>query len=212
MPMTPRELFSAASLTCLGTVRWGERVAVDPEEAGVYVVSLSPGSEENSVLHLVPDFDQEALHSWLDRAKAITLDGHPNPSPEALASRLRKFWMPDESVLYIGKGKKLQRRIGQYYSTKIGKGSPHHGGHWLKTLSLLDDTHVHFAITENDELALSSEKSMLRYFADRVSESTGADLFDPDCPVPFANLDFVSEQGETKRKQHKIGKSSSKSS
>jgi hypothetical protein len=47
----------------------------------------------------------------------------PNlPDPE------RKFWVPDEVIIYIGRAKQLKRRLHQFRRHVYGSSSPHRGG------------------------------------------------------------------------------------
>ena len=44
------------------------------------------------------------------------------PDPE------RKFWVPDEVIIYIGRAKQLKRRLHQFRRHVYGRTSPHSGG------------------------------------------------------------------------------------
>jgi hypothetical protein len=47
----------------------------------------------------------------------------PNlPDPE------RKFWVPDEVIIYTGRAKQLKRRLHQFRRHVYGSSSPHRGG------------------------------------------------------------------------------------
>jgi hypothetical protein len=103
-------------------------------------------------------------------------------------SSSKGFWLSDEVILYIGlAGTSLRSRVRQYYCTPLGARRPHAGGDFLKTLSNADDLHVHWASTDNPSWA---EGRMLEAFCRSVSEHARAQLFDPEHPFPFANLEW----------------------
>src|SRR5437879_2359420 len=81
--------------------------------------------------------------------------------------RVASFWLPDEVILYVGKATSLSTRVRQYYSTPLGARSPHAGGHFLKTLSILGELTVHFATTVEPG---PTEDAALSFFCSRVSE------------------------------------------
>ena len=196
MPSTISELFDVAHLKLTGMVSWGE--LPEYRGPGIYIISLSDDPDRNSRVEETVPIDDAVLGEWLLKAPKMTLDGQVSPSTDALASRLARFWLPDEAILYIGKSIHVQKRVKQYYSTPIGRSSPHRGGHWIKTLSVLEETFVYFAESSNPE---ESESRLLHSFAERVSESTKMCLRDPKLPLPFANLELSG-----KRKRHGIRK------
>jgi len=123
---------------------------------------------------------------WLDERPELTLDGE-RPTPQRLTARIRRFWIPDEVILYIGlAGISLSGRVGQYYNTPIGRPRPHAGGYFLKLLSNLGELWVHYAECPNFETA---ESEMLQRFCARVSPLSIQGLQDPGHPFPFANLE-----------------------
>jgi hypothetical protein len=147
---------------------------------------MSKAADANtSVCHRAP-IDVKAVEQWIERVPMIELAGK-TPSTDALAHHLSEFWLPDESILYIGKASSLTSRLRDYYNTPLGDRRPHAGGHWIKTLSVLPDTFVHFAETSDPE---SKEDVLLRAFIRNVSKSTKERLRDPNHPFPFANLEF----------------------
>jgi hypothetical protein len=98
------------------------------------------------------------------------------------------FWLPDETVVYIGKATSLASRVGSYYRTKLGATKPHAGG----VLTVLDkdalaQLRVHYARVEDPQLA---EEQMIRSFCAGVSDAACAALHDPQHPFPFANLEW----------------------
>lgn len=128
-----------------------------------------------------------------------------------MSQRLSEFWIPDETVLYIGKATHLKKRLGQFYRNDIGsKKDTHRGGHWLKTLGILEQLYVYFASTENiNPRPEEVEQALLQAFSDRISAKSRnparigrtvgtTELF----PMPFANREMNS--GGKKRKDHGI--------
>lgn len=194
MPTTVAQILASEGLALKGPVRWGNRVNCN--SCGVYIVSLSFDPSQNlGILENAP-LSLEVIKEWLDKVKTFRLDGRTNPSVEAVASCLSKFWLPDESILYIGKTDgELRKRVGQYYRTPLGAPKPHHGGHWLKVLSNIDQLFVYFAKCSNTKV---HETRMLKLFVKNVSSTTLKILHDPQHPYPFANLEI------TERKAHGI--------
>jgi hypothetical protein len=129
---------------------------------------------------------------------ALTLDGTPRPTTERLAARIGSYWVPDETVLYIGlAGQQLRTRVRQYYETPLGAAKPHKGGWWLKTLSILADLYVHYAPSPNVK---DTEENMLRAFAANVSTDSRRRLPVDQPVMPFANL----RDGDWRRRNHGI--------
>lgn len=185
MPTTIAEAFTAAGLVRQGVVKWGTKPNVSAP--GVYVVSLTASSNSlNGGLIQAPLADAEFRH-WLDVRPELTLDGK-RPTPRQLMARIRRFWIPDEVILYIGlAGSSLSERVGHYYNTPIGKRSPHRGGYFVKLLSNLDELWVHYAECPNFNTA---ESHMLQRFCAHVSHDSRRALHDPAHPFPFANLEW----------------------
>jgi hypothetical protein len=185
VPSTVDSIFSAAGLARAGVVPWGTTVPIGGP--GVYVVALtSETSSTDAAMERCP-IDLGAIDEILDARPELTLDGE-RPSPQALADRLAAFWLPDEVVLYIGlAGTRLAKRLGQYYLTALGARSPHAGGWFLKTLGVLPGLHVHYAACADPA---NAEGEMLEAFRSSVSEQSRAALYDPERPLPFANLEY----------------------
>ena len=193
---TISELLELVSIKRTGAVRWGEPVPCTV--SGVYIVSLSERSGQNQVLLDNAPIDLGAVKEWLRRVPNMSLDGQIGPSSKDVAERLGEFWLPDESILYIGKASRsLRKRVHQYYRTPLGNSAPHRGGHWIKTLSVLDETFVHYIETPDAE---ETEKRLLGAFVSLVSDKTKQRLKDPERPFPYANLEYP----KGKRKNHGV--------
>ena len=200
MPSTITKLFDEAYIQWAGVVPWS--VPVTSTNPGIYVVSLSEDPSQNYGAVGIAPIDCKLVRKWMNRVPTLTLDGNSNSSVTGLVKRLSSFWLPDESILYIGQttSQNLRTRIRQYYITCLGNSKPHRGGHWIKTLSVLDQTFVHYA---EDDDPKSVECRLLKTFIDNISSETKKNLYDGDHPFPFANLEFPKGQ----RKHHGINKS-----
>ena len=168
------------------------------KQRGVYVVALTEKADTLAATVAEAPISWAAIEQLLMVRPELTLDGQ-RPTPVQLAKRISAFWLPDETIVYVGLATSLCERVGSFYRTPIGARRPHSGGWFLKTLTNLDQLHVHFATTDFEE----AEKEMLRVFVDNVSPETQARLHDPDHPWPFANLEL--RRGRRKiRKLHGI--------
>lgn len=168
MPSTVESLFAAANLTPEGVVSW--RTPLLKDGPGVDVVALT--AETTSTADALPTcpIDSGALERTLDARPELTVDGE-RPSIAELSDRLASFWLPDEVVLYIGlAGTSLAKRVGQYYVTALGARSPHAGGWFLKTLSVLPELQIHYAGCSDPTEA---EDQMIQAFCAGVSAHRG---------------------------------------
>jgi hypothetical protein len=183
MPSAVSDIFAAPGLEPAGVVRWGTSI---PETApGVYVVALTDDVASVGAALTAAPLSWAALERLLAVRPELQLD-REDVDVDALAKRLRSFWLPDEVVLYVGlAGQPLRTRVRQYYGTPLGARKPHAGGWWLKTLSVLDQLWVHYAPTPDFD---DGEKLMLLSFAESVSPRSGAGLHDRERLMPFANL------------------------
>lgn len=199
MPFTVAQLLGSASLSSQPPVRWGTRVP--STKPGIYIVSSAktPDEYDRALLAEAP-ISLGAVADWIETVPTLTLNG-VRPTPQELADHLAGFWLPDEVVLYIGKAACLRRRLYDFYRTQLGARRPHRGGHWLKTLSILNELTVFWTETQDVETAEYLESRLLKTFAAGVSESTRKGLFDPDHPFPYANLEIRD------RKRHSIRES-----
>ena len=131
---------------------------------------------------------------WIERVETLRLDGE-RPTSKALAARLAAFWLPTETVLYVGLSTaSLGGRIAAYYQTDLGDRRPHAGGHWIKTFHSLDGLRVWWAQTRAPE---EYEDALLTAFGEGVDEASRAALPDTSTVLPFANLH--SATGDRKR-------------
>lgn len=179
------QLLRSQGLVADGPVRWGGRVPA--RGPGVYIVELPAPLAK-------PPVDHRALRDWIERVPSLELDGH-RPTPHELAARLEGFWLPSETVVYIGRTTaSLTGRLAAFYRTPLGDPRPHAGGHWLKTLRILDQLLIWWAETDAPE---EYEDALLTAFGSGIDAAT----LGLDAPVlPFANL----QTALGVRKQHGI--------
>lgn len=196
MPSTVSAVFAAAGIKPEGVVRWGE--PPEDECGGVYIVALAARPDAMELLPAAPISDA-AIDELLAVREELTLDGR-RPSRRELTDRIADFWLPDETIVYIGLATSLRSRVRGFFKTPIGARRPHSGGWFLKTLANLDCLFVHFACAADFDAA---EIAMLETFVSGVSPNTRATLGDPEHPWPFANLE-VREGGRKIRKRHGI--------
>ena len=196
---TVSNLLSSVSLCQHPAVGWGEPIAC--RGPGIYIVSLSSECDQNTRAMKHAPIDRDIVAEWLDRVPEFRLDGGRRPSPDAVAARLGEFWLPDESILYIGQTTRdLRKRVDQFNRHMLGNSGPHKGGQWLKTLSVLRETFVHYAESSDPK---TTEDKLIEEFTRRVSESTRRLLRDNTRPFPFANLEYP----KGTRKRHGMLKS-----
>lgn len=207
MPSTVASIFKAAGVRASGVAPWGTRPELPPTGVpgtGIYIVALTP-----KVRRIEGNIDKApiagpALDVLLSRRADLTLDG-VRPTRQQLMRRLSAFWLPDETVLYIGlagsrashAGRELPHRVREYAKTRLGAKSPHSGGWPLLTLSCLKDLYVHYAYCTDVDAV---ERAALAQFASKVSDTAKAGLHDSATLMPFANL----EAPRCNRKAHRI--------
>lgn len=202
MPISINELLTSAGLNTnqLKTVQWGR--PIDTSSIGIYIISTSLNPDSNSNLFDNSPVDESVLDFWIKKVKTIQINGRPASVGE-LKQQLNSFWLPDENIIYIGQtesSKGLRGRVNQYYRTELGDRKPHAGGHWIKTLKILNELFVHYIPTQNP---MDVEKKLMQNFISQVSDKTKIKLIDPTLHLPFANLEL--EKGN--RKNHGISKS-----
>lgn len=198
--LTPANLADQFNEHLYGPIKWGKTLT--SSDTGVYIVTLLETSTQakSAALPHAP-IDLRVVQVWLSRVPQFTLDGK-RPTASAISERIANFWIPDEIILYIGQtGSELSKRLNQYYTHKLGNRSPHKGGHWLKTLSNLKDLCIYW-VENIDPKPL--EQQMLNYFQDQVSDESRKNLYDPNLPIPFANLEITYPSRQLK--QHGLKK------
>ncbi len=176
MPHTVTSLFRAVDLEPSGVIPWGTPPTC--REKGIYIVAL--GADPSSLVGTIRTLpaSQDAISTWMSENQVL-IDGAP-ASFDALCTRLGRYWLPDEVVLYIGKSEKedgVCGRVRQFYSHKLGQSRPHSGGQWIKTLTELPRLFIHYSRC-SDPVAV--ESAMIGRFCSNA----------PTGPFPFANLEW----------------------
>src|SRR4051794_27237577 len=153
---------------------------------GVYIVELpSPRS--------TAPIDINRVAKWIQRVPDLRLDGE-EPTSKHLVQRLASFWLPSQTVLYVGTASgSIAGRIAALEKHVLGDRRPHAAAHWLKTLDM-PGLRVWWAETDAAE---EYEDGLLGAFADGIGDAERAALHDAAVVLPFANL--RSTGGESKR-------------
>jgi hypothetical protein len=172
--MEPGALFRAVGLTPDGPARWGAPVRV--AGAGVFVVEWPAPAERAPV-------DISAVGTWLARVETLRVDGE-RPTGKGLAARLAAWWLPGETVVYVGSAKALGRRVEALAATPLGDARPNPAGQWLKALRGFEGTRLWWAATDAAE---EYEDALLEAFAAGVPATATATLPDASLVLPFAN-------------------------
>jgi transcription elongation factor GreA len=165
--VAPLDLLRSLGLLPDGPVLFGQ--TLPSPRPGVYLVEW-PGVEARAPL------DHGQLRAWLERVETLRLDGQ-RPTPHELAARLARYWLPEQTIVYVGQTtRSLRRRVAEFAATPLGERRPHAGGYWLKTLRDLDRTRVWWAETDAPE---EYEDALLEAFGEAIGEPG---------TLPFGNL------------------------
>jgi hypothetical protein len=196
MPSTVKNIIDEVGLKIDGVVKWGEPIRI--KEPGIYIVAISGKENKNDCIEN-PLINKEAVKKWIENTPEMTLDFN-KPEVEMLIERIKEYWIPDETILYIGMTKRdLSKRIKEFYRHKLGKGSPHKGGDWLKTLENINDLYIYYAATDENE---KYEKMLMMVFGRNMTRNLNKPRI-YEVAVPFANK----ERERNNRKNHGIKKS-----
>ncbi len=188
MPTTVQELFRKFDILDFQKVQWEANFKENKQ--GVYVVSTSSDPNKHLGISENPNFDEQQIQLWINKVEDFLVDNNPATLTN-VKNRLAEFWLPDESILYIGKastrknGSGISKRIREYFSTTIGDGGPHSGGQWVKSLANLNTLTVYYGVCDDPN---EIEVQMLQFFMCNVSKTTLEGLYDKRLPIPFANI------------------------
>jgi hypothetical protein len=167
-----------------GPGQWGRPIAATGP--GVFAVELAAPLPS-------PPIELTRVGKWIERVDTLLLDGG-RPTSKALAARLAGFWLPSQTVLYVGGSEvSIARRVAAMARTELGDRRPSASGHWLHTLRGLEGLRIWWAPTDATE---EYEDALLEAFAQGVSEAERAILPDREVVLPFANL----RRGDGQRK------------
>jgi transcription elongation factor GreA len=170
------QLLRSVGLLADGPGVWGRPIAA--QGPGVFVI------EWGSPVATAP-VDVSRVGKWIERVETLQLDG-ARPTGKSLAARIASFWVPSQSVVYIGSSEvSVARRVAAMATTELGARRPYAGGHWLQTLRGLDGARIWWSLTPATE---EYEDALFDAFAASVSETELAALPDREVVLPFANL------------------------
>ena len=173
---TAPALLRSVGLLADGPGRWGRPVPAPGP--GVFIVELAAPRASAPI-------ELTRVGKWIERVESLRLDGE-RPTSKGLVARLAAFWLPSQTVLYVGASDtSVRRRVTAIAETELGDRRPSAGGYWLKTLRNLDDVHIWWASTTATE---EYEDALLEAFAAGVADAERAALPDSTVVLPFANL------------------------
>jgi transcription elongation factor GreA len=177
--MNAAELLRDVGLLADGPVVWGRPGRPVPARGpGVFVVELTAPLARAPV-------ELTRVGKWIERVPSLTLDGE-RPTSKAVAARLAAFWLPSQTVLYVGAtSSSIGGRVAAMQRTTLGDRRPHSGGHWLETLDPKTSMRVWWAETEAVE---EYEDALLTALAGSLPAAEVAALPDQAVVLPWANL------------------------
>lgn len=144
---------------------------------GVYVIELP------APLPAAP-LDIARIGKWIERVPDLRLDGEP-PTAKQLASRLAAFWLPSQTVLFVGSSTaSIAGRLRALDAHVLGDPKPHAAAQWLKALRP-DTLRAWWAATDAPE---EYEDALMEAFAEQISAEERRALPDQDVVLPWANL------------------------
>ena len=151
-----------------GPTPWGRPPA--GSGPGVFIVELPAAQPKVAI-------DPSAVAEWLSRAPDLRLDGK-RPSVADMQSRLASFWLPEQTILFIGSSKKsVGARLAGIFKTSLGERRPQAAGYWLKTLRDIGRARIWWSPSSDPE---EWEDALI----DRFVKAAGA--------LPYAVLDTPS--------------------
>ena len=169
-------LLRSVGLMADGPVLWGRPVPASGP--GVFVIELA------APLATAP-IEVTRVGKWIERVDTLRLDGE-RPTSKALAARLSAFWLPSQTVVYIGASDaSVARRVAAIGRTELGDRRPNPSGNWLRTLRSLDGVRVWWTATDATE---EYEDALATAFAENLPASDLSRLPDHDVVLPWANL------------------------
>ncbi len=160
-----------------GPVLWGS--SVRSARSGVFVVEVPAPVA-------VAPIDFGALRLWLERAPGLLLDGEA-PTPHELAARLGTYWLPGETVVFIGStAKSLGGRAGALAATEIGDRRPFGSAYRLRLLKDVAKLRIWWAETAAAE---EYADALFGAFAAGVDPAWVQRLPHPGLVLPFGNTE-----------------------
>ncbi|HKG56351.1 MAG TPA: transcription elongation factor GreA [Candidatus Limnocylindrales bacterium] len=183
-PVGAADLFRAVGLRPDGPAILGRPMRASGP--GIYVVEL-PAPRATAPI------DHNRIAKWIQHVPQMRLDGE-EPTSKHIAARLASFWLPSQTVLYVGTAAgSIAGRIAALEKHVLGDRRPHAAAHWLKTLDV-NGLRVWWAETDAAE---EYEDGLLGAFAEGIGDVERGALHDSTVALPFANL--RSTGGQSKR-------------
>ena len=183
-PRSAVALIRSLDLLPDGPIVWGQ--AVPSRSPGIFLVEIATRSDEAPI-------DIVVVREWLERVPGLMLDGE-RPTATQLAARLASFWLPQQTVLYVGRtSKSLAARVSSLLHTPLGDRKPHPGGHWLWTLRDVSKLRIWWAETAASE---EYEDGLANAVAADVDPAVATILAGFGPILPWANV--TSASGGTK--------------
>lgn len=180
MTLCTEQISDALRLRFDGPERWGTPLGV--RQPGVYVIALGTEPSDRGLFQNAP-LDLSVVNRWLNRSPLLTLDG-VQPTVQVLAERLGSFWLPNETIVYVGKsGRPLGQRIAEFYVTELGDRRPHAGGSWVKAMSILQSLAISWVALDSPATAEVVERRLLHLFGTYCATSSARHS------IPFGNLE-----------------------
>lgn len=213
MPTTIREILNEFNLEISGQVNWGQKIT--SKKCGLYFVAITNNANKLEYWEN-PKLNETEIQKWIELIqkcwKTLTVDKKPATITDII-NRLNSLWLPDETILYIGKAgptktRTIGKRVNEYFKTRLGCNKKHAGGNWINTLSELNKLTVFYSEFELSEYHRIEEieTKMIEYFSNNVSDKTKNGLVDKINCFPFANKEIhYKEKGTKVRKNHGFG-------
>ena len=169
-------LLRAVGLLPDGPGRFGRPIGANAP--GVFLLEL-PAPLAAAPLELTK------VGKWLEGVPELRLDG-ARPTSRELLARLAAFWLPEQTVLFIGSTTgSVGGRVSAIARTPLGERKPASSAHWLHALRSLDDVRVWWAASDAPE---EYEDALLARFGELVEDAERASLPDREVVLPWANL------------------------
>jgi transcription elongation factor GreA len=146
---------------------------------GIFVVEIATAHPEAPV-------DFGVLRTWLERVPSLQLDG-ATPTPHELAAEMRRWWLPGETVVFIGAtNKSLAGRASALSATAVGDRRPFGSAYRLRTLKDVGKLRLWWA---ESGAAEEYADAAFEAFAKGVDPVWIARLPDPKLVLPFGNTE-----------------------
>ncbi len=167
-------LLREVGLLADGPAMWGK--PLHHSGPGVYLVEIKAPAANLSV-------DLAVIGRWVERVPELRLDGR-RPGGKEVQTRLAKFWLPSQPVLFIGSSTgSVAARVNALAKTIPGDRKPAGSGLWLHLLRTPAELRVWWAATDAPE---EYEDALMDAFAAGVPAAERAALLDSSAVLPWA--------------------------